>query len=43
VLGSETVIDRDDDAPRRIGEMAAEAVMGVEIADDPAAAVVVPR
>src|SRR5580700_6005268 len=38
VFRSEAVIDRDDDASRPIGKMAAEAVMGVEIADDPAAA-----
>ena len=38
MLGSKAIIDRDDDTMRRIGEMTAEAVMGVEIADDPAAA-----
>src|SRR5437899_2590914 len=32
-----TVIDRNDDAPDRIGEMAAKAVMRVEIADHPTA------
>src|SRR5437879_79824 len=37
MLGGKAVIDCDD-APGRIGEMAAEAVMGVEIDDNPAAA-----
>jgi len=37
MLGSEAVIDRDDDAPGGIGEVTAETVMGVQIVDDPAA------
>jgi len=39
VLRRETVIDRDNDAAGCVGKMATEAVMRLEIANDPAAAV----
>ena len=38
MLGSKAIIHGGDDAPSRIGEVAAEAVVGIEIADDTAAA-----
>ena len=38
VLGREAVIDRDHDQRACIGELAADDVVGVEIADHPAAA-----
>ena len=39
VLGRETVVDRDDDAAGRVADRAAHAVVGVEVADHPPAAV----
>jgi hypothetical protein len=39
VLGAHAVVDRDDRAARAVGELAAEHVVGVEVADGPAAAV----
>ena len=39
VLGREAVIDRDHDQLALMGELAADHVMGIEIADHPAAAV----
>ena len=39
VLGRQPIVDRDDDQLAFIGELAAHHVMGIEIADHPAAAV----
>jgi hypothetical protein len=41
VLGTHPVVDRDDDRTGAVAELAAEDVVGVEVADRPAAAVVV--
>jgi hypothetical protein len=41
VLGGHPVVDRDDDCAGGVAELAAEDVVGVEVADRPAAAVVV--
>jgi len=40
-LGGEAVLDRDDDAGGQVGEGPAGVVVGLDAADDPAAAVVV--